>query len=104
MLLQTAQTLVQSDEDWEADGSGRSICDSYAAERHWRRKSVSHVLRYSVECPDVDARTRTLQDKVSSAHASFKLKTSEWSQAPCPVAPSPPRKKSIAIERHGMRD
>ena len=31
LLLQTAQTEVQTDEGWEANGSGRSICDIYTA-------------------------------------------------------------------------
>ena len=40
------------------------------------------VLNVQKETENVDARTRTLQDRVSSAHASFKLETSEWSLDP----------------------
>ena len=36
-------------EDWEADSSGRSSCDSYTAEHRWRKKPVSHVLPYCVD-------------------------------------------------------
>ena len=54
LLLQTAQIYVQTDEEWEADGSGRSSCDSYAAEHRWKIKLVSHVLPYGVKRSESD--------------------------------------------------
>ena len=45
---------MQTDEDWEADGSERSICDGYAVERCWRGKAESHVLPYSDDHSESD--------------------------------------------------
>ena len=48
---------------------------------HWRRKAVSHVLLYSVKVQnateDVNTRTHTLRDKVSSAHTFFQARN-KW--------------------------
>ena len=52
--LQTAQKYVQTDEDWEADDSGRSSCDSYKAGHRWKIKPVSHVLPYGVKRSESD--------------------------------------------------
>ena len=70
--------------DWEADGSRRSICDSYAADRRWRIKSVSHVLPYGAKrqkaTDDVDTRTRSLRDRVSQWHITGRP-SGNWSRA-----------------------
>lgn len=63
---------------WRLGGWQRSVYDSYAAERRWRRKSVSRALPYGVEfSDDVDARMHILWDKVSSADA-FISAQNEW--------------------------
>ena len=83
----------------------RSICDSYAGEHCWKRMYLSHELSYSVErseSTDVDARMRTLRDKVSSAHVFSSLKRVSGLSIPLqpsPLAPSPARKKSRSSNR-----
>ena len=77
LLLQTAQTEVQTDEGWEANGSGRSICDIYTAVSLEKKGCVTHPT-YSVKVQnateDVNTRTHTLRAKVSSAHTFFQAR------------------------------
>ena len=36
-------TISTTDEDWDADGGERSICDSYAGELCWKIDCVAHA-------------------------------------------------------------
>ena len=69
------------------------------------RASYLTVLNVQKATENVDARMRALRDKVSSAHAFFKLETSEWSLDPTATLSASggfisSKKESIAIERH----
>ena len=73
---------VSTDWDWEADGSGRSICDSYAAECHWIRKSLSHMLCYGVEHSESDWGCWRQDTHFFCSCVLIKLERSEWSLEP----------------------
>ena len=96
-------------EDWEADYSGEAFVTatqlSITVEESLCCTCYLMVLYILKATEDVDVRTRTLQDKVSSAHAFFSsLKRVGGLSSPLqpslrPVAPFPERNLTAAMER-----
>ena len=77
---------------------------SMAGEESLCRTCYLMVLNIQKVTENVDARTRTLWNKVSSPHAlSSSIRASgllsPLQPSPCLVAPSPARKKFVAIEK-----